>query len=125
MKCEYFLLCENDAVGLTAHPAFPAGVPTCERCRAKFDLTYEELLDTVPRDRDGTATLTYRNGRKKVLTIHAEFSDGSFWATPGRNANTGYSLEADGSVYRLRHGSGRNAGEVLSSTPVDATYEVA
>jgi hypothetical protein len=61
------------------------------------------------------AELRYASGRTRRLTVHAEFTDGSMWATTGRNSNTGYSLASDGTVYKERYGSGRNAGEVLSS----------
>ena len=71
-----------------------------------------------------TATITYRNGRKRELNVHAEFKDGSLWAVPGRtNAWIGYLLDANGMVYKHRYSSRRGReGELLSSTPVDATW---
>jgi hypothetical protein len=30
--CEWFALCDRDATHLEAHPAFPGGVPACDRC---------------------------------------------------------------------------------------------
>lgn len=32
LVCEWFALCQRVATGTTPHPAFPAGVPTCDRC---------------------------------------------------------------------------------------------
>lgn len=41
--CEWFALCDHEAIGLVAHPAFPGGVPTCQRCVDRFDMTVEPL----------------------------------------------------------------------------------
>lgn len=30
--CEWFARCDRDATHLEAHPAFPGGVPACDRC---------------------------------------------------------------------------------------------
>jgi hypothetical protein len=32
VTCSWFALCENDATHLEPHPAFPGGVPACDRC---------------------------------------------------------------------------------------------
>lgn len=32
--CEWFAGCQRPATGTTPHPAFPKGVPTCDRCAA-------------------------------------------------------------------------------------------
>jgi hypothetical protein len=32
VTCEWFALCEDPADHLEPHPAFPEGVPACERC---------------------------------------------------------------------------------------------
>jgi hypothetical protein len=84
------------------------------------DSVHEVGFDT------GFATLTYKSGRKRVLTVHVDFSDGSKWATTSRrNADTGYSLYADGTVAKERYGTGRNAGFCLWSEVVEgATWEV-
>ncbi len=37
VKCRYFALCENAATHNVKHPAFPSGVPTCDRCQDKID----------------------------------------------------------------------------------------
>ena len=39
MTCEWFALCDHEAIGLVRHPAFPDGVPTCARCAERFDMT--------------------------------------------------------------------------------------
>ncbi len=31
--CEWFARCTNPATHLEPHPAFPDGVPTCDRCQ--------------------------------------------------------------------------------------------
>lgn len=31
-ECAWFALCDREATLLVVHPAFPSGVPTCERC---------------------------------------------------------------------------------------------
>lgn len=36
--CQWFVLCNNDADMLVQHPAFPGGVPTCQRCATKHGL---------------------------------------------------------------------------------------
>jgi hypothetical protein len=38
--CEWYALCSNIADGRVKHPII-GFVPTCERCRAKHDLTFE------------------------------------------------------------------------------------
>lgn len=38
--CEWFLLCDNQAVGTVAHPIL-GSVPTCQRCANKLGLTFE------------------------------------------------------------------------------------
>jgi hypothetical protein len=35
--CQWFLLCDHDAVGTVPHPIL-GDVPTCQRCADKFDL---------------------------------------------------------------------------------------
>lgn len=30
--CQWFARCDRPATGTSPHPAFPAGVPTCDRC---------------------------------------------------------------------------------------------
>lgn len=30
--CEWFARCERDATHMEKHPAFPGGVPACDRC---------------------------------------------------------------------------------------------
>ncbi len=37
MKCEWFLMCENEATGIVPHPTL-GPVPTCQRCADKLDL---------------------------------------------------------------------------------------
>jgi hypothetical protein len=65
------------------------------------------------------------NGHTRTVNVHADFSDGSKWALPGRsNSNTGYMLNGDGTVERQRFGTGRNEGECLSAEVLDATWEV-
>lgn len=41
--CEWFALCTREAVMLIEHPAFPAGVPCCQRCADRFSMTGEPL----------------------------------------------------------------------------------
>lgn len=38
MSCQYFALCDNEAVGNVVHPVL-GNVPTCQRCADKLDLT--------------------------------------------------------------------------------------
>lgn len=42
--CKWFALCDHEAIGTVAHPAFPDGVPVCERCATRM-----EMLDKVER----------------------------------------------------------------------------
>lgn len=37
--CEWYALCANPAAGLVRHPVLTL-VPTCERCKAKHDMTF-------------------------------------------------------------------------------------
>lgn len=32
MTCSWFALCDRPATHVREHPAFPSGVPTCDRC---------------------------------------------------------------------------------------------
>jgi hypothetical protein len=37
MKCEWFAMCDRNAVGVTSHPVLEY-VPICARCAENFDL---------------------------------------------------------------------------------------
>lgn len=39
--CQWFLLCDREAVGTLPHPAFDAGVPICDRCAERVEATAE------------------------------------------------------------------------------------
>ena len=41
MKCDWYWLCENEAVGVTPHPVLGA-VRICQRCADKHGLPVEE-----------------------------------------------------------------------------------
>lgn len=45
MKCEWFLLCENEAIGVSPHPVLEF-VPVCRRCADKLDLKVYEWEET-------------------------------------------------------------------------------
>src|SRR4051794_17231694 len=38
MSCQWFALCDNEAVGVVVHPVL-GNVPTCQRCADKLSLT--------------------------------------------------------------------------------------
>lgn len=40
MICEWFALCDHEAVGLVAHPII-GSVPVCQRCADKLDMKPE------------------------------------------------------------------------------------
>lgn len=46
--CEWFVLCDNRAVGTVAHPVL-GSVPTCQRCADKLDLVFEDREPCSPR----------------------------------------------------------------------------
>lgn len=37
-ECQWFAMCNHPAIGLVGHPAFPDGVPCCQRCADRFDM---------------------------------------------------------------------------------------
>lgn len=41
IPCQWFAMCDNDAVGVVPHPALDV-VPTCRRCADRFDLALTE-----------------------------------------------------------------------------------
>ncbi len=46
MICEWYLLCDHDAVGTTPHPVL-GDVPICQRCADKHDLPVEGITMTI------------------------------------------------------------------------------
>lgn len=50
MRCQWFLLCENEAIGMSKVPW--GEEPVCARCAARFELEVREFEDPRVRQPD-------------------------------------------------------------------------